>query len=127
MTSILLELAPGVRLKAPAVAKHLDCSPKTAQRDLTALKDEGRIEYVGAARTGYRSLVPATEKRLTIMPKFAEPELPQGFARLATEPYRAEPQTTVRTKDSHPGFRKAPENGYFQGFFAAQGIRYDPL
>lgn len=50
---ILQQLNNGVQLKAPMVAERFGCSPKTAQRDLTALKDEGLIEYVGASRTGY--------------------------------------------------------------------------
>jgi hypothetical protein len=53
---ILQELAKGRRLKAPDVAEHFSCSVKTAQRDLTALKDIGKIEFVGAARTGHYSL-----------------------------------------------------------------------
>jgi hypothetical protein len=55
---ILQQLADGVQLKAPAVAEHFKCSVKTAQRQLTALKDEGKIEYVGAPRTGYYQLRP---------------------------------------------------------------------
>jgi DeoR/GlpR family transcriptional regulator of sugar metabolism len=38
------------------LAEQFKCSVKTAQRDLTALKDEGKIEYVGASRTGYYRL-----------------------------------------------------------------------
>ena len=49
-------LAAGHQLKAPAVAEQFDCSIKTAQRDLTALRDEGKIEFVGAPRTGYYRL-----------------------------------------------------------------------
>lgn len=55
---ILQQLAEGVELKAPNVANQFKCSVKTAQRDLTALKDEGKIEYVGAPRTGYYQLCP---------------------------------------------------------------------
>ena len=44
---IIQQLAEGVELKAPNVADQFKCSVKTAQRDLTALKDEGKIEYVG--------------------------------------------------------------------------------
>jgi len=58
---ILQRLAAGDQLKAPAVAKQFDCSRKTALRDLQALKDEGQIEYVGAARTGNYRLMRATE------------------------------------------------------------------
>jgi len=50
---ILLELAKGRRLKAPEVADHFDCSVKTAQRDFTVLKDDGKIEFVGTPRTGF--------------------------------------------------------------------------
>jgi HPt (histidine-containing phosphotransfer) domain-containing protein len=53
---ILQELAKARRLKAPDVAEHFGCSVKTAQRDLTALKDEGKIEFVGAPRTGFYRL-----------------------------------------------------------------------
>ncbi len=49
---ILQRLASGERLQAPAVAKQLKCSVKTAQRDLAALKNAGRIEYVGDPRKG---------------------------------------------------------------------------
>jgi hypothetical protein len=51
-TWILQELAKGRQLRSPDVKEHFDCSLKTAQRDLTALKDEGKIEFVGAPRTG---------------------------------------------------------------------------
>jgi hypothetical protein len=54
---ILQELAKGRRLKAPDVAEHFGCSVKTAQRDLTALKDEGKIEFVGSPRTGFYRIV----------------------------------------------------------------------
>ena len=58
---ILQELAKGQRLKAADVAGHFDCSVKTAQRDLTALKDDGIIEFVSAPRTGfYRLCQPAS-------------------------------------------------------------------
>lgn len=50
---ILQRLASGDRLQAPAVARHFKCSVKTAQRDLTALKEEGKIEFVGPPRTGF--------------------------------------------------------------------------
>jgi biotin operon repressor len=53
---ILLRLADGQQLQAPAIAEQLKCSTKTAQRDLQALKNEGRIEFVGPARTGYYRL-----------------------------------------------------------------------
>jgi hypothetical protein len=50
---ILRRLAAGTRLKAPDVVKQFDCSVKTAQRDLAALKEAGKIEFVGSSRTGY--------------------------------------------------------------------------
>jgi len=53
---ILQELVKERRLKAPDVAEHFDCSVKTAQRDLTVLKDQGKIEFVGATRTGHYRL-----------------------------------------------------------------------
>lgn len=53
---ILQRLADGHQLQAPAVARQFKCSVKTAQRDLTALKDEGRIEFVGPPRTGFYRL-----------------------------------------------------------------------
>jgi hypothetical protein len=49
---ILDRLQAGDQLRAPAIAKHFDCAIKTAQRDLQSLKDEGRIEFDGAPRTG---------------------------------------------------------------------------
>lgn len=62
---ILERLTDGDKLQAPAVAKHFKCSAKTAQRDLTALKDDGKIKFVGSARTGYYVLceAPKTEGR----------------------------------------------------------------
>jgi hypothetical protein len=56
---ILQQLAQGVPLKAADVREQFDCSQKTAERDLTALRNEGRIEYEGTRRTGYYRL--ATE------------------------------------------------------------------
>lgn len=53
---ILEQLENGVRLKGPDVVRNFACSPKTAQRDLTALRDAGTIEFVGPARTGYYRL-----------------------------------------------------------------------
>ncbi len=53
---ILDRLAEGVQLNAPDVAKHFQCSVKTAQRALTTLREEGKIEFVGASRTGYYRL-----------------------------------------------------------------------
>ena len=53
---ILQQLANGVEMKAPMVADQFKCSVKTAQRDLTMLKDEGKVEFVGAPRTGFYRL-----------------------------------------------------------------------
>ena len=58
---ILERLRLGDRLQAPDVAKKFGCSLKTAQRDLQALKDAGRIEFVGAPRTGYYRVMEGTE------------------------------------------------------------------
>lgn len=58
---ILQELTKGRRLKAPDVAEHFGCSVKTAQRDLTALKDDGKVEFVGAPRTGFYRVRQAPE------------------------------------------------------------------
>jgi hypothetical protein len=49
---ILRHLEGGHQLRAPAVAKHFKCSVKTAQRDLSALNQEGKIEFMGSPRTG---------------------------------------------------------------------------
>jgi len=53
---IVQELGKGRKLRAPDIERELDCSLKTAKRDLKSLKDEGLIEYVGASRTGYYRL-----------------------------------------------------------------------
>jgi hypothetical protein len=50
---ILQQLAAGTRLKAPDVVKQFKCVVKTAQRDLKALKDDDRIEFIGSPKTGY--------------------------------------------------------------------------
>lgn len=55
-TWILERLAEGAQLRAPDVAQHFRCSVKTAQRALKALRGEGKIEFVGASRTGYYRL-----------------------------------------------------------------------
>ncbi len=58
---ILDQLSEEVRLKSPTVAKHFNCSKKTAERDLAALRRQGKIEHVGSARTGhYRVLPPSS-------------------------------------------------------------------
>ena len=53
---ILQELGKGRQLKAPDVVEQFSCAVKTAQRDLAALKDEGKIEFIGTPRTGYYRL-----------------------------------------------------------------------
>jgi hypothetical protein len=55
---IVQRLEEGHQLQAPAVVKQFGCSVKTAQRDLAALKEEGKIEFVGATRTGCYRLRP---------------------------------------------------------------------
>lgn len=54
---IIQQLQGGVQLKAPMVKAQFKRSAKTAQRDLDALRDEGKIEFVGDPRTGYYHLV----------------------------------------------------------------------
>lgn len=53
---ILSELGKGRRLKVPAIAAGLRCSPRTVKRDLEILKNQGRVEFVGPARTGHYRL-----------------------------------------------------------------------
>jgi len=53
---ILQQLSAGVRLKAPQVVDQFKRSTKTAQRDLDKLRDEGKIGFVGAPRTGFYQL-----------------------------------------------------------------------
>ena len=55
---IIQQLRDGVQLKAPMVAAHFKRSKKIAQRDLDALRDEGKIELVGDPRTGNYRLCP---------------------------------------------------------------------
>ncbi len=50
---ILDQLEQGIQLRTPMVARHFGCSKKTAKRDLAALKEEGKVEFVGHARTGF--------------------------------------------------------------------------
>jgi hypothetical protein len=58
---IVQQLKDGVRLKAAAVAAQFRCSTKTAMRDLAALRQEGKIEFDGARRTGcYRMRRPSS-------------------------------------------------------------------
>lgn len=50
---IIEQLVAGVRLKAPMVAAHFKRTKKTAQGDLDALQDEGKIEFFGDSRTSH--------------------------------------------------------------------------
>ena len=50
---IMAELAKDRVLRAPAIAKELKCSAATIKRDLDALRNEGRIVFVGPAKTGF--------------------------------------------------------------------------
>jgi hypothetical protein len=50
---ILDELAHGKQLRAAAVVGKFKCSKKTALRDFGVLKDQGKIEFTGEARTGH--------------------------------------------------------------------------
>lgn len=54
---IIKQLEAGVQLKAPTVASQFNRSKTTAQRDLDALRDERKIEFVGDPRTGYSRLL----------------------------------------------------------------------
>ena len=53
---ILNQLAEGSQLKTKHVVDHFQVSLKTAQRDLAALKDAGKIDFHGLPRTGYYRL-----------------------------------------------------------------------
>lgn len=46
----------GRELRVPQIANELGCSERTAKRDLDDLKDEKRIEFVGAPKTGFYKL-----------------------------------------------------------------------
>jgi hypothetical protein len=60
---IMAQLQNGVQLKAPMVAEQFKRSKKTAQRDLDALREAGRIEFIGDPRTGlYRLAGPIGPK-----------------------------------------------------------------
>lgn len=53
---ILALIRGGARLRVPGFAEKLRCSFATAKREVDALKVEGRIEFVGPAKTGYYTL-----------------------------------------------------------------------
>jgi len=55
---VLVALKENGGLRAPDIAKRLKCSVPTAKRDLAALKQQGAVEFVGAARTGHYRLTP---------------------------------------------------------------------
>lgn len=50
---ILALLRAGERMRVPGFAQKIGCSFTTAKREVDALKAEGRIEFVGPAKTGY--------------------------------------------------------------------------
>lgn len=56
---ILALIRGGARLRVPGFAEKLRCSYATAKREIDALKAEGRIEFVGPAKTGYYTLAEA--------------------------------------------------------------------
>lgn len=49
---ILEELRLGMQIRAAGIAAQFNCSLRTAERDLTVLKEAGQIEFVGSARKG---------------------------------------------------------------------------
>lgn len=53
---ILGELTKGRELRTPTIVHEQRCSTATAKRDLEALKSDGRIEFVGPAKTGHYRL-----------------------------------------------------------------------
>jgi hypothetical protein len=53
---ILTLVRGGERLRVPGFAEKMRCSYTTAKREIDALKDEGHIEFVGAAKTGFYRL-----------------------------------------------------------------------
>ncbi len=53
---IIARLRAGQQLRVPAIARGLKCSAATAKRELEVLKSQGRIEFVGSARTGFYRL-----------------------------------------------------------------------
>lgn len=54
---VLAELAKGRHLRAPALAEELRCSESTIKRVLETLKTEGKISFVGPAKTGSYQLI----------------------------------------------------------------------
>ncbi|MCI0333341.1 MAG: response regulator [Planctomycetes bacterium] len=60
---IIQQLVQDRKRRAPDIQQKFGCSLKTAKRDLKALKDEGRIEFVGSRRTGYYRLKDSKKPR----------------------------------------------------------------
>jgi len=58
---ILHQLSAGNELKAEDVSGRFKCSPRTAERDLGALKKARKIEFVGTTRNGGYRLRPPVE------------------------------------------------------------------
>lgn len=54
---IVQQLQRGVKLNAPMVAVHFHRTKRTAQRDLDALREAGKIQFIGDRRTGHYQLV----------------------------------------------------------------------
>jgi biotin operon repressor len=65
---ILAQLSSGKELRAPDIAKQLNCGTKTVHRDLKSLKAEGRITFVGPRRTGFYRLVEKSDGQADIKP-----------------------------------------------------------
>lgn len=61
---ILALVRAGERLRVPGFAEKLGCSYTTAKREVEGLKAEGRIEFVGPAKTGYYRLVEMASVRV---------------------------------------------------------------
>ncbi|MCL2648249.1 MAG: response regulator [Phycisphaerales bacterium] len=64
-SQILTLLATGERLRGPGIADKLRFSPTTAKREVESLKAQGKIEFVGAAKTGYYKIVPSPQNEGT--------------------------------------------------------------
>ncbi|MCL2645563.1 MAG: response regulator [Phycisphaerales bacterium] len=52
-SQILAMLSTGERLRVSGIQDKLDCSFTTARREIEVLKNQGKIEFVGPAKTGY--------------------------------------------------------------------------
>ena len=51
------QLAKHGQLRKAEIVTEFKCSPTTAERDLRDLRRQGRIEFVGPAKTGHWRLV----------------------------------------------------------------------